>query len=156
MTTADQHKVPMPDFTTTVDWHNSPDDALQSLAFVSNAMNAAVTLYLPWGVAIGTTISGEQFFRGSAELLRSTASDSPTDGSELMASNLLDERAERAAERQQADPSELVHQGHDTNAYLHLKDVTCAVGAGTLKQPYLRVKLTAVTAWAYGAFVETA
>lgn len=149
--------LPLPDFTNTVDWHASPDTNLQQMADWANrvGIGAAVTLYLPWGIASGHVVPGKAFFEHAARTVRASAEEDEDDKRvklvDLYANFFLDSAAESY---DRADDKEEMHQGHFTARSIHLQDVQCFVPGmpGRVTHDYLRVHLSHITAWAIGAY----
>jgi len=135
----------------TEDMFTRPDAVLQHLADWSDAVSMDVVLYLPWGLASGTITSGAEYFRWIASTIRGAVAEKEpkvTRAADVYA-NLFDNVVEVYA-RKIDDPE---RRAVSTLGFMHLKDVTCATpgGGSSLRQPYLRVQLSHVTAWTQGA-----
>ncbi|MGY4103399.1 hypothetical protein ACW2Q0_28130 [Nocardia sp. R16R-3T] len=142
--------LPLPDFTTTVDWHSAPDRQLQGLAELGDVFQFDVTLYLPWGAAIGTLVSGQEYFERSAEQIRQETAErdqAVQQGFDVLIKGWIDPAAARNAAKKEAE--DIMHQGHDLTRFIHLRDVDCVIGTVEVQHKYLRVQLSHVTAWSF-------
>ncbi|MBF6467019.1 hypothetical protein IU427_17790 [Nocardia beijingensis] len=156
--------VPMPDFTTVVDWHGQPDTSLQDIVRFSHITAPNLTLYLPWGIAAGSVVSGQQFFTNAAKLMRSgTASfDSEEFAKQIdskvwadkWAKILFDSHADSYAQDGDNYFDDRLHQGHGTISFIHLRNAKCWFGGRVIQHEFIRIQLSHVTGWAYGAIME--
>lgn len=134
-----------------------PDGNLQELVAVASGMGAPVTLYLPWGVAVGNLAGPAAYYEHLARCVR-TASMTNPDGGEIderwpellddFAAKVFDPMAARTVQERHAARYK---DGFDMTRFLILRDAQCYVG---LRQPlqheYLSIQLTHVTAWSWG------
>lgn len=138
----------LPPITTTIDWHDAPDDHLQSLAEISFVIGITVTLYLPWGLVFGSTISGAHFFKESAEPFR----DSAEQGADMLLQSVLDPAIKACEQFNKLTGDELIHEGHDMTRFIHLRDAVSLVNGSRVKHARLRIQLSDVSAWTLGGF----
>ncbi|MFE2994985.1 hypothetical protein ACFXG4_08240 [Nocardia sp. NPDC059246] len=141
----------LPDITTTVDWHALPDPQLQYLSDMGSAINFDLTLVLPAGVITGIAIGAKEFYEGSADIVRAAianANESTRTAGQLLIDAMITPEIEAIPEDD--DPADQVHQGYNLISSIHLRDVALLTGPTVVRQKYLRVKLSDVTAWAYG------
>ncbi|MFD8250471.1 hypothetical protein [Nocardia sp. NPDC059691] len=154
----------MPDFTTVVDWHGKPDPSLQRIVELSHVAAPSLTLYMPWGIASGSVVSGREFFTNASELMRSGGANFRYEEManqyhaqaliDPMAKLLFDSVADTYPETGDSYIETKEHQGHGTVAFIHLRNAKCWVGNRVISHEFLRVQLSHVTGWAYGAFSE--
>jgi hypothetical protein len=97
-----------------------------------------VTLFLPWGAAVGEIVPAWFFDQKVAGQLRVVgAADGREDGLDALADKITPKEGETAA--------------HASDEYVHLGEFTdCHVNGQVYRHHWLRVRLTDVTAWTYG------
>lgn len=141
----------MPDLTTTVDWFAHPDPYLQTLADYGNAgIGVAVTLFMPWGMVVGSIISAPAYFTQSAERLREAARGTDQ---EAMVNKFVELGVTPASEELAkgiADESSQVHQGYGTTSHIQLAPAVALISGQVVNIPQIRLKLSSVTGWSYG------
>lgn len=135
-----------------------PDVTLQTLSNYSTGFGVGLTLFMPWGVATGSTIGHREFYADVAEKFRAAPVNvSEGNGTHEQWEGILDDFAARnfdvvANESAEERSDRMFRDGFDLNTYLHLRDVRCYVAAlpQPLVQDYMRIRLTDVTGWSYG------
>lgn len=141
--------------TPVVPLHQVPDFNLAAITHISHFVGFPLTLYMPWGIASGNAAAPNDYYKHLAESTRggNVPAGTPEDWVEA-----IDDFAKRHfdpyTEMSYADRMERAYQGGwDLTAFLNLKDVRCWIGGA--QQPvlhdYLRVRLSDVTAWSWGA-----
>lgn len=136
--------------------HQAPDANLAALAGLSYFIGFDVILYMPWGVASGSTTAYNDYYRHLAAHAR--GGNLPADAPEGIA-DVIDRFAknnfDRYAEVPYSETAELCfREGFDLTLFVILKNAVCSVGgiAQPLRHDYLRLRLADVTAWAFGTF----
>ncbi|MDP7728489.1 MULTISPECIES: hypothetical protein [Mycobacterium] len=138
-----------------IDWYERPDPTLQDLVSIANlGVGAPLTLYLPWGVVSGHAHPPHEFFAAAAASNRSGAQDSADEN----ASELADAVAKRAFDPwarpipEQERLNSNLQQGYDLTTFISLTHVKAWLsGSATpIEHEHLRVRLSAVSAWAHG------
>lgn len=143
---------PVPNFTTTVDWHGVPDATLQDLSTIALHLGSGlgVTLFLPWGMVAGTTISSEAFYRTSAEHLRQETVGTDSEAMmEKFVSDFIDPTVERL-HASVGDVASSMHQTYRVARHIHLMDAQAVIGNRLVYLDRLRIQLNHVSAWTYG------
>lgn len=138
-----------------MDIYNRPENNLVEIAMMADFIGFPVTLYLPWGIAAGHVAGPNKYYEHLAERARSGLSDPnlPEGWGEI-----LEDWTQRHFDTfANMKPSErnakIFHDGFNMTSYLALQDAKSWVGgaASPVEHDYLRVRLTDVTAWAWGA-----
>lgn len=111
------------------------DPQLLALVELANHdVSFGVTLFLPWGIATGHTVSGPQFAEDLAEDMQSGAPDEIAD--------LINTFSEKIGELA------VVEAGLQDS--IHLRNVTCSVGGRRFDRARLRISLADISAWDFG------
>ena len=145
----------MSDIVPVVPLHQVPDVNLLAIAHIADFVGFPLTLYMPWGIAAGNVGSPNGYYKHLGEQVRAgiIPADAPEGWREMIdefASTNFDAYSEMT-------PSERLEnsyaQGFDLLSHINLRDATCWVGGFThpMKHEYLRVRLSDVSAWAWGA-----
>ncbi len=132
MTTADETTADDPTFTPFSD--GVDPQLLCLLELARQGISFGVTLFLPWGVATGHTISGPQFAERLGEAMQDVA---PTN-----LASVLKTVSEKVGELAEVEA--------DFRQTIHLKNVTCSVGGRRFDRDRLRIRMADVSAWDFG------
>jgi hypothetical protein len=154
-TTVAQPATATPPIAPVVSLHQAPDANLSAIARASYFLGFPVTLYMPWGVASGNTAPYNDYYRYLAELTRNVKlpPDVPEDSADVIdqfAKNNFDPYAEVPYSESAAAT---IKDGFDLTSFINLKDALCWIGGfpEPFRHDYLRLRLTDVTAWAWGS-----
>lgn len=132
MTTIDEPTADDPTFTSLPD---GVDPQLLCLfELTRHDVSFGVTLFLPWGVATGHTISGPQFAESLGEAMQ--------DGAPAELAAILQTVSEKVGELAEVEA--------DLQQTLHLKNVTCSVGGRLIERSRLRIRMADISAWDFG------
>jgi hypothetical protein len=146
----------MPTVHATVEWFSRPDPVLQDIVGVANiGPGLPVTLYLPWGIVSGHVESGDRFFADAAATMRSGGDDPQEDDAdeslvEVIARRSFDPWSEHISEDERMRLN--LQQGYDLTTFMHLNNVQTFLHGWNQWQTHdhMRIRLSAVTGWAYG------
>lgn len=124
------------------------------LANRAHFLGFPLTLYMPWGIASGNTAAAHDYYQHLADNVRNI---NVPDGTDPQWSQVIDEFAQHAFGRwADLTPSEwtenLFYDGVNLTTSLTLRNAYCWIGGfgKPVEHEYLRIRLTEVTAWAWG------
>lgn len=141
--------------TPTMDVHQRPDQNLWEIASVSDFFGFPLTLYLPWGIVSGHTAAPNDYYKHLAESVRNMQLPPDLDpGWKQVISDFAARAFDQYANVKPSERAEKVfYDGVNLTAAINIKDAKCWVGGypRPIEHEYLRVRLTDVTAWAWGA-----
>ena len=148
------------DLVHTRDWFAAPDHRLQWMADTADSVEVGIgiTLVVPGGVISGSIISGQKFFKDTAEAFRVVASDDEQEGvREQLAQSFFDFAAE-AIDKDVNDTRAAFEKGDRDEPrwpavrQIHLEDARFSVPGQQFNFPlgYTRVLLSQVIAWTCG------
>ncbi|QRY48145.1 hypothetical protein JVX93_15970 [Mycolicibacterium boenickei] len=157
MTAADddtQANESVPRITPVVPVHQQPDANLSVIAHMSHFVGFPMTFYMPWGIAAGHTASPNAFYKYLGEMARA---GQPPDASPEFDEMIENFAATNFDAYSNMTASERIDQaivdGFNLLAYINLTNVKCWTAG--LQQPvehrFLRLRLTDITAWTWGA-----
>jgi hypothetical protein len=146
----------------TGDWYGAPDPRLQWMSDFADTANAGIgiTLVVSGGVISGTVVSGEEFFKITAEAFRKDTCDddgNPNSTAEALAESFFDFPAEQIAKDvkeigEAFDKGERDEPRWPSVRYVHLKDARFSVPGQSVNFPlgYTRILLSQVVGWTCG------
>lgn len=144
----------------TADWYGAPDTRLQWMADFADSLDVGIgiTLVVPGGTISGAVISGQEFFKRTAEMFREQAcpDDNPDSIGEQLAKSFFDFAAEQM-DQNVKEMSEAFDKGERDEPrwpmvrQIHLQDARFSVpGQNHISLGYTRVLLSQVIAWSCG------
>lgn len=161
-TAADQPESPLEPhpITPTIDLHQLPDPNLVEVTMQAHFLGFPLTLYMPWGIASGITAAPSDYYRHLADSVRGTQFPGGDDPQfRQVIDDLAQKKFGRWADLKPSDWVEnLFHDGVNLTAAVTLRNAYCWIGgfAEPNQHEYLRVRLTDVTAWAWGVMTPNA
>lgn len=114
----------------------------------------SVTLYVPWGVVSGHVHAPHEFFAAAAEGNRASARETGDEDaiglSDAIARRAFDPWAERVPEEERARNN--FQRNYDVTSFLHLTHVKAWLSGSVapIEHDHLRIRLSAISAWAHG------
>lgn len=145
--------------THTADWYGAPDTRLRWMADTADMFDVGigVTLVVAGGTISGTVISGEQFFKSTAEEFRAGIAGGEQEAlGERLAESFFDFAAEQVAQDVK-ETAEAFKNGERTEPrwpmvrHIHLQNARLSTpGQNHIKMGFTRVLLSQVIAWSMG------
>lgn len=139
------------------DVYNQPEINLVELAMLADFIGFAVTLYMPWGVVAGNAAAPNAYYRHLAESARAAKTDpNLPEGWDQVLEDWAERNFDPYSELSPADRMDNVfREGWNLTSHMIIRDARCLMAGAVnhIQHEFLRVRLTDVTAWAWGAAI---